>query len=163
VPLPSRRPAPTANVDNGANWIKPLAFVNLRERPSPSARVISVIPKGAKLRAIGRKDRWVQVTHSATSERGWIYAVNERHALIDQHTEPGRPRSTKSQPSMAATKIIASVRTDALRSAMTRKTRPQILGRRFINSLRRPQPHGANGAKLRFSFRLTISARQSVT
>jgi SH3 domain-containing protein len=76
VPLPSRRPAPTANVDNGANWIKPLAFVNLRERPSPSARVISVIPKGAKLRVIGRKDRWVQVTHSATSERGWIYAVN---------------------------------------------------------------------------------------
>jgi hypothetical protein len=76
VPLPSRRPAPTVNHDDGANLIKPLAFVNLRERPSPSARVISVVAKGAKLRVIRRKNRWVQVTHPATSERGWIYTGN---------------------------------------------------------------------------------------
>jgi uncharacterized protein YgiM (DUF1202 family) len=76
VPLPSRRPAQTANDEVGTNWIKPLAFVNLREGPSPSTRVISVVAKGAKLRVIGRKSRWVQVTHPATSERGWIYTGN---------------------------------------------------------------------------------------
>jgi hypothetical protein len=55
VPLPSRRPAPPANHNDGANWIKPSTAVNLREGPSPSARVISVVAKGAKLRVIGRK------------------------------------------------------------------------------------------------------------
>jgi len=76
VPLPTRRPTPSPKDDVDSNWIKPLAFVNLREGPSPSARVISVIARGAKLRVIGRKNRWVQVTHSATSKRGWIYAGN---------------------------------------------------------------------------------------
>jgi hypothetical protein len=72
VPLPSRRPALTANDVHG-NWIKPLSFINLRKGPSPSAQVISVVPKGAKLRVLGRKNRWVQVTHPGNSERGWIY------------------------------------------------------------------------------------------
>lgn len=74
VPLPSKRPTPTANRDDGASWIKPSTFVNLREGPSPSSRAISVVAKGAKLRVITRKKRWVQVTNPATSERGWIYA-----------------------------------------------------------------------------------------
>lgn len=73
VPLPTRRPTPTANHNDGASWIRPSTFVNLREGPSPSTRVISVVAKGAKLRVIGRKKRWVQVTNPATSERGWIY------------------------------------------------------------------------------------------
>ena len=76
VPLPSRRPVPTKSNDVDANWLRPLAFVNLREGPSPSARVVSVVAKGAKLRVIGRKGRWVQVTHSSTSKSGWIYAGN---------------------------------------------------------------------------------------
>jgi len=76
VPPPSRRPVPTKSNDVDANWLRPLAFVNLREGPSPSARVVSVVAKGAKLRVIGRKGRWVQVTHSSTSKSGWIYAGN---------------------------------------------------------------------------------------
>ena len=75
VPLPSRRPEPTAN-DDGADWIKPLAFVNLRQRPTRSAPAISVVAKGAKLRVMGRKKGWLQVSNPATSERGWIYAAN---------------------------------------------------------------------------------------
>ncbi|MGB3036513.1 MAG: SH3 domain-containing protein [Methyloceanibacter sp.] len=71
VPLPSRRPAPTANDD--ANWIT-LTSVNLRERPTRSARAIGVVAKDAKLRVIARKNRWVQVTNLGTSEKGWIYA-----------------------------------------------------------------------------------------
>jgi hypothetical protein len=35
-----------------------------------------VVAKGAKLRVISRKGRWVQVTHSSTSKSGWIYAGN---------------------------------------------------------------------------------------
>jgi Bacterial SH3 domain len=76
VPLPSRRPVPTANDDNSANWIKPLAFVNLRQRPTRSAPAISVVAKGAKLHVMGRKKRWLQVTNPANSESGWIYAAN---------------------------------------------------------------------------------------
>ena len=75
VPLPSRRPVPTAN-DDGADWIKALAFVNLRQRPTRSAPAISVVAKGAKLRVMGRKKGWLQVTNPATSESGWIYAAN---------------------------------------------------------------------------------------
>jgi SH3 domain-containing protein len=75
VPLPSRRPEPTAN-DDGSDWIKALAFVNLRQRPTRSAPAISVVAKGAKLRVMGRKKGWLQVSNPATSERGWIYAAN---------------------------------------------------------------------------------------
>ena len=71
MPLPSRRPAQTSTDD--ANWIT-LTSVNLRERPTRSAPAIGVVAKGAKLRLIGRKRSWVQVTNLATSEEGWIYA-----------------------------------------------------------------------------------------
>jgi len=71
VPVPTRRPAQTSNDD--ANWIT-LTSVNLRERPTRSARAIGVVAKDAKLRVIARKNRWVQVTNLATSEEGWIYA-----------------------------------------------------------------------------------------
>jgi hypothetical protein len=71
VPLPTRRPAQTSNDD--ANWIT-LTSVNLRERPTRSARAIGVVAKDAKLRVIARKNRWVQVTNLTTSEKGWIYA-----------------------------------------------------------------------------------------
>ena len=33
-----------------------------------------MVAKDAKLRVIARKNRWVQVTNLATSEKGWIYA-----------------------------------------------------------------------------------------
>ena len=66
---------PTAShVDAG--WLRPLTFVNLREGASPSAPVVSVVAKGAKLQVIGRKGRWVQVTHSSTSKSGWVYTGN---------------------------------------------------------------------------------------
>jgi hypothetical protein len=71
VPLPLRRPAQTSNDD--ANSIT-LTSVNLRERPTRSAPAIGVVAKGTKLRLIGRKRSWVQVTNLATSEEGWIYA-----------------------------------------------------------------------------------------
>ena len=75
VPLPSRRPVPRAS-DDGADWIKALAFVNLRQRPTRSAPANSVVAKGARLRVLGRKKGWLQVSNPATSERGWIYAAN---------------------------------------------------------------------------------------
>ena len=62
--------------DDGADWIKALAFVNLRQRPTRSAPAISVVAKGDRLRVLGRKKGWLQVSNPATSERGWIYASN---------------------------------------------------------------------------------------
>jgi hypothetical protein len=72
VPLPDRRPDPPGE----ANWIRPTAWVNLRESPSPSAAVVTIVPKGVKLRIIGRKRSWVQVNNPATSQSGWIYGNN---------------------------------------------------------------------------------------
>jgi uncharacterized protein YgiM (DUF1202 family) len=75
APLPARKPK-ADNDDVGTKWIKPSTSVNLRKGPSSSAAIISVVERATKLRAIGRKKGWVQVTKPATSETGWIYAGN---------------------------------------------------------------------------------------
>ncbi len=74
VPLPTRRPSPNAADDGPADWVRPSAYVNLRDGPSSTARAISVVAKGAKLRVVARKRGWMQVTDPATSQSGWIYA-----------------------------------------------------------------------------------------
>ena len=56
VPLPKRRSAQSSNDE--ANWVT-LTSVNLRERPTRSARAIGVVAKDAKLRVVARKNRWV--------------------------------------------------------------------------------------------------------
>jgi hypothetical protein len=75
-PLPTRRPERSPNGDSRADWISPSAYVNLRQSPSPSAPVVSVIAKGAKLRVLARKRGWVQVTDPAMPQSGWIYSGN---------------------------------------------------------------------------------------
>jgi hypothetical protein len=58
-------------------------FINLREGPSSSARVIGVIAKGEKVRVLGGKRQWVRVVNPTTSEVGWIYAAGAevRHRM----------------------------------------------------------------------------------
>jgi Bacterial SH3 domain len=74
VPLPTRRPTRNASDDGSATWVRPSAYVNLRDGPSSTARVVSVVAKGAKLRIVTRKRGWVQVADPATSQTGWIYS-----------------------------------------------------------------------------------------
>ena len=69
-------PARATNHNLHGTWIEPSAFVNLREGPTASAKVISIVAKGTKLSVMGRKRGWVKVTNPATSESGWIYAGN---------------------------------------------------------------------------------------
>jgi hypothetical protein len=73
VPLPTRRPAPGAQSVAG-NWVRPSAYVNLRDGPAATARVVSIVAKGTKLRVVARKRGWVQVADPATSQSGWIYS-----------------------------------------------------------------------------------------
>jgi hypothetical protein len=73
VPLPTRRPAPGAQNVAG-NWVRPSAYVNLRDGPASTARVVSIVAKGTKLRVVARKRGWVQVADPATSQSGWIYS-----------------------------------------------------------------------------------------
>jgi uncharacterized protein YgiM (DUF1202 family) len=75
APTPARKPK-AENDDGNTKWIKPSTSVNLRKGPSSSAAIINVVEKAAKLRAIGRKKGWLQVTNPATSETGWIYSGN---------------------------------------------------------------------------------------
>jgi hypothetical protein len=73
VPLPSRRPALGAPSIAG-NWVRPSAYVNLRDGPAATARVVSIVAKGTKLRVVARKRGWVQVADPATAQSGWIYS-----------------------------------------------------------------------------------------
>ena len=73
------QPSLAAN-DDAKAWVAP-EFVNLRNGPTSSAEVISVVAKGAKLSIMERKRGWVKVTNPATSESGWVYAGSKaRHA-----------------------------------------------------------------------------------
>jgi Bacterial SH3 domain len=62
----------TASDDDGT-FIRPSEYVNLRDGPSSSSKVIGVVPEGTKLKLLGRKRRWVHVTNPDTAESGWIY------------------------------------------------------------------------------------------
>jgi hypothetical protein len=74
-PVRSTINAPAAAaVDATHSWIELSEFVNLREGPSSSARVVGVMAKGSKLLPIARKRGWVKVTNVATSETGWVYS-----------------------------------------------------------------------------------------
>ena len=73
MPLPTRRPAPGAQSVAG-NWVRPSAYVNLRDGPAATARVVSIVAKGTKLRVVARKRGWVQVADPATAQSGWIYS-----------------------------------------------------------------------------------------
>jgi hypothetical protein len=90
-------PAQATNHDLHGKWIKPSAFVNLREGPTASAEVISIVAKGTKLSVMGRKRGWLKVTNPATSESGWIYAGN-----VVTSTKAGRAPRRGSQPEAAS-------------------------------------------------------------
>jgi hypothetical protein len=64
----------TENDEGSASTVRPSAYVNLRDGPSSSSRIIGVVAKGAKLSVTDRKRGWLQVTDPATSNEGWIYS-----------------------------------------------------------------------------------------
>ena len=102
-------PAKTTIAKVHANRIVPSVSVNLRKGPSPSAAVISVVAKGAKLRVIEHKRGWVQVTNPETSGKGWIYTghvvtiARARHKRTVHSGSPqaSPPRSDSPWPSFA--------------------------------------------------------------
>ncbi len=55
-------------------WVELSGYVNLRKAPSQTAETLRIAQKGEKLRVIGRKGSWVQVTDPATHETGWVYS-----------------------------------------------------------------------------------------
>jgi Bacterial SH3 domain len=61
---------------DGGNSVQPSTSVNLREGPTSSAAVISVIAKNTKLKVLEQRRRWVKVINPESSESGWIYAPN---------------------------------------------------------------------------------------
>jgi hypothetical protein len=63
-----------ASAEVNPKWIRPSSSVNLRDGPSPSAPIIGVVAKGARLSVVSRKGRWVQITNPATGKSGWLYA-----------------------------------------------------------------------------------------
>jgi Bacterial SH3 domain len=101
-----RAPAKHTVANVGTNEVKTSVFVNLRQAPSPSAEVIRVVAKGAKLRVVARKGRWVQVADPANSAKGWIYTGNANPpgtrtpsapAESSEGTQP-KPDSVDTQP-----------------------------------------------------------------
>jgi hypothetical protein len=80
--------------DNVDSRITLSEFVNLREGPSSSRRVIGVINKGSKLRVIGRKRAWLKVTDVSSSQTGWIYS---RYAYSARKTRRVMQEATASR------------------------------------------------------------------
>ena len=74
----SGRPAavvPVGPTSSGKEeWVELSGYVNLRKAPSQTAETLRIAQKGEKLRVIGRKGSWVQVTDPATHETGWVYS-----------------------------------------------------------------------------------------
>ena len=92
-----RAPAKRTVANVGTNEVKTSVFLNLRQAPSPSAKVIRMVAKGTKLRVVARKGRWVQVTDPATSAKGWIYAGNANPPRSTKPSAPAEP-SENTQP-----------------------------------------------------------------
>ena len=69
--------AASESVDTGkepSQWVTPSAYVNLREQPSSSSRVVGVIAKGTRVPVLDRKRGWVKVKNPASADTGWIYS-----------------------------------------------------------------------------------------
>ena len=92
-----RLPVKRTVVIVGTNEVKTSLFVNLRQAPSPSAKVIRVVARDTKLRVVARKGRWAQVTDPATSTNGWIYTGNAKLPRITKPSAPGE-QSKDTQP-----------------------------------------------------------------
>jgi hypothetical protein len=60
--------------DDAGSRVVLTAFVNLRESPSSSSRVLGVMEKDSEFRVIGQKRAWLKVTDAANSQTGWIYS-----------------------------------------------------------------------------------------
>jgi hypothetical protein len=96
-----RAPIKRTVVILGTNEVKTTLFVNLRQAPSPSAKVIRVVAKDTKLRIVARKGSWAQVTDPATSTKGWIYTGNANLPSSTRPSAPAgqpKPHSVDTQP-----------------------------------------------------------------
>jgi len=84
--------------DDAESWILLSDFVNLREGPSSSTRVIDVLDRGSKLRVTGRKRAWLKVADSTNAQTGWIYSRYARSATTSrgamQNPAPARLSSS---------------------------------------------------------------------
>lgn len=67
-----------------ARTAKTIARLRLREEPSTQSRILTVLPKGAKLKVIGQNEVWYRVEHR---QKGWVHG--EFIALEEQKVDPG--------------------------------------------------------------------------
>jgi uncharacterized protein YgiM (DUF1202 family) len=99
-----RLPVKRTVVIVGTNEVKTSLFVNLRQAPSPSAKVIRIVARDTKLRVMAHKGRWAQVTDPATSTNGWIYTGNAKLPRTTKPSAPaGQSEDTQSKPDSADT------------------------------------------------------------
>ena len=90
---------PKSQDDDPNAWVLLSAFVNLREGPSSSERIISVLDKGKKLRVVRRQRSWLEVTDSESKQSGWIYA---RYAYSATSSRQAMKKSRPSRLSSSA-------------------------------------------------------------
>jgi hypothetical protein len=77
-PRPERAPhdgalAVGTAAESPAEWVEIVSAVDVHSQPQQSSPTLKVGEKGLKLRVLGRKKGWVQVSDPATSTKGWIY------------------------------------------------------------------------------------------
>jgi len=87
------------------NTVRPSAYVNLRDGPSSSSRVVGVVAKGAKLSLTERKRGWLHVTDPASSTDGWIYGG---YVEGGKKSRPRMRRTARTEPTQKTAASSAS-------------------------------------------------------
>ena len=59
--------------EEGGDWVKAVAGVNMRSGPTRANPVIGVARKGDRLRVAYRDRDWVEVIEPDSGTRGWVY------------------------------------------------------------------------------------------
>ncbi|MEF9480326.1 SH3 domain-containing protein [Chryseobacterium sp. 1B4] len=62
----------TVNVNTNNRYIAGIAAINIYERPSTASKVITTVPKGAKLIKLSKEGSWYEVQVKSTGKKGYV-------------------------------------------------------------------------------------------
>jgi len=84
------RPSPAAPVPLSTPRFVNVAALNVRHAPSPTAALITALPRGTALRVLDRRDGWLLVDLNPTLE-GWVTEHLTTTQSPTQHYVPPAP------------------------------------------------------------------------
>ncbi|AYZ14291.1 SH3 domain-containing protein [Chryseobacterium arthrosphaerae] len=62
----------TVNVNTNNRYIAGIAAINIYERPTPTSKVITTVPKGTKLIKLSKEGSWYKVQIKSNGKKGYV-------------------------------------------------------------------------------------------